>query len=67
MSHSQEIEKLFDADNGENMDENIEEIELEIETITEEDYKFFEHYFYLVGRTEIDYRLGSLSTDLICN
>ena len=46
MSHSQEIEKLFDADNGENIDENIEEIELEIETIAEEDYKFFEHYFY---------------------
>ena len=46
MSHSQEIENLFGADNGENMDENIEEIELEIETIAEEDYKFFEHYFY---------------------
>ena len=67
MSHSQEIENLFDADNGEIMHENIEEIELEIETITEENYKFFEHYFYLVGRIEIDYRLGSLSTDLICN
>ena len=46
MSHSQEIENIFDADNIENMDENIEEIELEIETIAEEDYKFFEHYFY---------------------
>ena len=67
MSHSQEIENIFDADNIENMDENIEEIELEIETITEEDYKFFEHYFYLVGRIEIDYRLRSLSTDLICH
>ena len=47
MSHSQEIENLFHADNVENIDLNIEEIELEIETITEEDYKFFEHYFYL--------------------
>ena len=42
MSHSQEIENLFDADNGENMDENIEEIELEIEPVSEADFKFFE-------------------------
>ena len=31
MSDSQEIDNLFDADNGENIDGNIEEIELEIE------------------------------------
>ena len=34
MSDSQEIENIFDAYNGENIDENIEEIELEIEPVS---------------------------------
>ena len=34
MLDSQEIEKRFDADNGENIGENIEEIELEIEPVS---------------------------------
>ena len=33
MSDSKAIQNLFDAENGENIDKNIEEIELEIEPV----------------------------------
>ena len=42
MSNSQDIENLFHAEHCENIDENIEEIELEIEPVSEADFKFFE-------------------------
>ena len=40
MSDSQEIQNLFDAENGENIDKNIEEIALEIESVSEADFEF---------------------------
>ena len=40
-----EIENVLDDDNGENVDENIEEIELKIEPITEADLKFLYMFF----------------------
>ena len=67
MSDSQEIENLFDADHGENIDENIEEIELEIEPVSEADFKFFEGTKQRKWSKEIEYRVGTVTTDLFSN
>ena len=67
MPHSQEIENLFDADHGENIVENIEEIALEIEPVSEADFKFFEESKQWNWSKEIEYSIGTVTTDLFSN
>ena len=67
MSDSQEIDKIFDVDNGENIDGNVEEMQHRIERENKLSCSFASMIFYLIRRTEIKYRLGTVTTDLFSN